>query len=272
MGKILWQEPSRWATMLKKLTPYLIFLGLFLIATWTYNLVWEGRFEKRLKWIESKSIPTIDAPVPVEPNPHIEHINVLENEAGMPLSRIAQIIIQEESVSSVPYSDSNGAAIGVGRNLTTNGVSVAELHAIVGDIDYEYVLSNTSVRNGRIYVKSVDIANQIFRKPLSEEDIELLLADDLKNVTMEAISVFGSDLWNQIGEPRREAIIDILFNLGLPHFKQFVNFIDAVKQQDWKQAASELLLSEAARQNYSRYNHVALVIDTGDEKYFNLSK
>lgn len=97
--------------------------------------------------------------------------------------------------------------------------------------------------------------------------MHLLLADDLKLVKKDAEQVFGSD-WQKIDAIRREAILDMVYNLGLPHFKSFVNFIDAVRKQNWKRAASELLLSEAARKNYSRYNRISLVIDTGEEKYF----
>lgn len=205
-------------------------------------------------------------------SPHKEKVDYLQQQAGTHLSRIARLIIAEEGIGTKAYQDKRGyVAIGIGRSLQTNGISTQELFAIVSEPDVRFIMEHTKITKGRILIDSLDIANRIFSNPLTEHDLELLLMDDLKNTKSEAVRVFG-DAWYQIDPVRQEAVIDILFNLGLPHFKGFVNFIDAVKQQDWKTAASELLLSEAARQNYTRYNHVALVIDTGDEHYFNLSK
>ena len=63
---------------------------------------------------------------------HDAIIKQIEDDAGMFLSRVAQLIIKEEGVRSRPYLDSGGqVTIGIGRNLTGNGVSVAELQAIV---------------------------------------------------------------------------------------------------------------------------------------------
>ena len=70
---------------------------------------------------------------------------------------------------------------------------------------------------------------------------------------------------------RRSIIVDVLFNLGLPHFKQFVEFIKAVKAGNWDVAASELLLIQrGTRKNIVRYHRNAVVIQTGDAQYFGL--
>ena len=97
----------------------------------------------------------------------------------------------------------------------------------------------------------------------------LLLTDDLNMVRKQAESVFGSQ-WLQIDAIRREAIIDVVYNLGLPHFKEFKKFIAAVTAKKWHDAAAELLLSKAARQNITRYHRAAAVIETNDERYFEL--
>ena len=157
----------------------------------------------------------------------------------------------------------------MGRSLQTNGISVKELNAIVKNINHNYVFNNSHIRNGRIYIHSLQVAQHIFNKPLSKHDIELLLADDLKNVTKEAKSIFGLN-WEQISEPRREVIIDTLFNLGLPNFKTFHNFIDAVKAQDWAKAGKELLSSQAAENHFVRYHRNASVIITGNPQYFEI--
>jgi len=206
---------------------------------------------------------------PETESPHIYHIDKYEVEAQLPLSRLTKLMSVEEGIKNVVYKDKLGIlTIGVGRSLQTNGISIDELLSIVPNTDLRYIMENTMIKQQRVYINRLDVANQIFSNPLSNHDIELLLAHDLKETVNSAISILGDDVWYKIDEVRKEAIVDVLFNLGLPHFKKFVNFIDAVKCQNWEVASNELLLSNAAKTNYSRYRHIALVIDTGEEKYF----
>ena len=250
-----------------------LLLGIMLTVIVVQGAVLYFRESAILRAIEPE--PVMDVPVPV-PNPvldsnlHSDLIKALEAEAGMPLSRIAELIISDEAVRSEPYLDSEGkVTIGVGRSLSANGVSVAELHALVPIPEYRLMLEKSTVRNGRILISDLGLAKQIFSKPLTEHDIALLLVNDLKQTKSDAVLVFGAD-WEQIDTVRQEVIVNLVFNLGLPHFQGFHNFIDAVKKQEWQRAATELLLSEAARQNIARYHRDATVIQTGDERYFGL--
>ena len=215
--------------------------------------------------------PVLDAPLPPpDISPHKDIVARHAVEAGTRLSRISRLIIRDEGNKNKLYLDGKDIVkIGVGRSLQTNGLSIQELYAIVPEIDHEYVFSNTEVRHARVYIDKLAVANLIFVDPLTKHDIDLLLTDDLKNVTADAINVFGEQ-WNNISEPRREAIIDTIFNLGLTHFKGFHNFIGAVKNQDWNKAADELLLSQAARKHILRYHRNSAVVRSGDAKYFEL--
>lgn len=209
------------------------------------------------------SDPTTSDPAPTA-SPHRTKIETIETDAGMPLSRVAALIIRDEGDRSRPYVDTSGApTIGVGRNLRGNGLSVSELQAIAGEIDYDLLLREAHIQNGRVRIGTLALANKVFIKPLTEHDIQLLLVDDLKSAQNDAISVFGAQLWGSIAEARREAILDTVFNLGLPHFQEFVNFIGAVKRKDWKTAASELLLSDAARKSIIRYHNNARILLEG---------
>ena len=254
----------------------LLILCLALLAVVVY-LVYKG--DQAVEHVEQIVASQTPIPVPTEAeaqadmpvvsaNPHTQAIGQIEAGAGMKLSRIARLIIRDESKRFRPYG--NPPHIGVGRNLRDNGISVAELQAIVNDIDYDVVLKETHIQNGRVYINSLDLANRIFNQPLTEHDIGLLLTDDLNTTRKDAVTVFGQSVWNGIDGVRKEAILDVVFNLGLTHFKTFVNFIGAVKQGNWDTAAAELLLSEAARENVIRYYRNATVLRTGDAKYFNL--
>ena len=214
--------------------------------------------------------PPTEPPTVQAPNPHAEAVSALESQTGLKLSRLAKLIIRDEGDRSRPYLDGeNTPTIGVGRNLKGNGLSIAELHAIAGEVDYKLLLSKSRVQNGRVYIDSISLANQVFVKPLTEADIQLLLTDDLKNVISEAKQVFPK-AWGQLNAARKEVVIDVLFNLGLTRFRTFEHFIAAVKRQDWKSAGDELLKSLAARENPERFFRNYHVMVTGDDKHFQL--
>ena len=232
----------------------------------------QNQFEiQELHTIIEQTAPVEKTSTPVELNiqKHSVLLDRCEKEAGTQLSRIAKLIIREEGVRSVVYVDKVGKpTIGVGRSLATNGLSLAELVAITPNPDLEIIITRTEVRNGRIYLPNIQVAHEVLPEPLTEDDIHLLLVDDLKNVAKEAKQVFKN--WDTIDEPRREALLDLLFNLGLTHFKTFKKFIASVQAENWNDAARELLLSVAARQNPTRYIRNMKVIETGNAKYFDL--
>ena len=180
---------------------------------------------------------------------------VADKERGSPiLSRVATLILPEEGVRVHPYLDSKGnVTAGIGRNLSGNGISIAELKAIAGELDYDLLLRETHIEKGRIRIKALDLANRIFVKPLTKADIHLLLLDDLKSTQNDAVTVFGAELWGKIGENRKEALLDTIFALGLPHFKEFEKMIGAIKAGNWNDAATELLKSEAADEAPGRF-------------------
>ena len=150
-----------------------------------------NRKRRILAQLETAPTPVVNDTPPeqaIEPietaervNPHADDIKRIEGDAGVFLSRVAKLILHDEGNRSRPYLDSGGTVtIGVGRSLQTNGISVAELHAIVDEIDYGVLLANTHVQNGRVRIGSLALANRIFVKPLTQHDIQLLLTDDLK--------------------------------------------------------------------------------------------
>ena len=182
---------------------------------------------------------------------------------GTPLARLANFIISHEGERTEPYLDSEGnPTIGNGRNLKGNGISIDELETIIGTPDYKVIFHNAEVRASRVYFQSLEAAKQIFTKPLTKSHITLLLMDDLKNVEAEAKKIF-SKTWVTIDATRQTVIMDILYNLGAPTFKEFHNFIASVKAHNWHAAATDLLMSEAAREDIVRYHNNATILQTG---------
>lgn len=209
--------------------------------------------------------------LPVESaSPHVQEIQHISTAVGLDLSNLIDLMTRDEGKRRTPYLDKKGkVTIGIGRSLATNGISVTELLAILPSPDYPLLLRETAVKNGRIYITALPVAERLFHKLLTEHDIALLLADDLKNTYREAKSVFG-ETWETLDAARKEAIVDVLFNTGLPHFRSFTKFIEAVKKGNWETAGNELLMSAAARNDPSRYFRNASVIRTGNRKHFDL--
>jgi len=67
---------------------------------------------------------------------------------------------------------------------------------------------------------------------------ERWLAEDLQSAYAGAASLFSLD---QIDIVRREALIDLVFNMGIGTLSQFHAFVDAVNACDWDSAAFHLL-------------------------------
>ena len=245
----------------------LIFIGILGFGSLLYfqNRAELKELHQILKTVETQT-PDTRKPTKNEArtprNPHAETIKKLDETAGLQISTLATRIIQDEGKRATPYLDTTGAVtIGVGRNLTGNGISVAELHAILATPNYKHLLQHTRIQNRRIYIQTLLVAEKIFEAPLTEHDIQLLLVHDLSRTVTEAKSVFGQH-WERISASRQLAILDVMFNLGLPRFKTFHKFIEAVKKGEWKTAASEILLSQASRKNPLRYHRIATIIQT----------
>ncbi len=202
-------------------------------------------------------------------SPHTKHITRIEDEAGMGLRSVAEHIMRNEGKRPDPYPDNIGVAVGVGRNLTTYGVSTLELRAINPEVDVTQHLEKISIGEKRVYIQDLETAKTILNTPLTDHHIALLLLSNLKNVAKEAEQVF-EETWQKLDGARKESILDVMFNLGLTHFSKFKKFIEAIKINDFDEAANELLLSKAAQQNPTRYQRNAAVIRTGDVKYFEL--
>ena len=178
------------------------------------------------------------------------------------LPSVMLLIRGDEGVRRTPYLDTaDNPTIGIGRNLKGNGISIAEYEKIRGTDDFRRVFAYAEVRNRRIHVLTLEDAKRLFPDPLTDEHIETLFQDDLAAIKKDAMSIFPE--FSEISTSRQAVILDLLFNLGNSHFRQFEHFIASVKAHEWKRAASHLLSSKAARQDIRRYHRLALILETG---------
>lgn len=73
---------------------------------------------------------------------------------------------------------------------------------------------------------------------ITEPEALIMLENDLKN-SMEELAHF--DWFMRLGTVRKGAIIELHFNIGLPKLLRFKRMIQAISNQDFEQAADEML-------------------------------
>lgn len=69
--------------------------------------------------------------------------------------------------------------------------------------------------------------------------------------------------FNKLNNPRQDAIINMVFNLGMPRFLGFKRTIGYLKLEDYENAAIEMMDSKWANQVGDRATELAAIILTG---------
>jgi len=96
---------------------------------------------------------------------------------------------------------------------------------------------------------------------LSEEEVNFLLQNDLDRCEAELNAEY---VWFRALEgARRDAILDIFFNLGATRFRGFKNAIAAMDEQDYDKAAVEFMDSRWAKQVGGRALELTDMIKAG---------
>ena len=97
---------------------------------------------------------------------------------------------------------------------------------------------------------------------LSDKEVEFLLEQDIERVIKELSYEFG--WFADLDDVRRDAMIDISFNLGATILRKFVLALDAMERADYQTASKEFLDSDWSRQVKGRSIELASMIATGE--------
>jgi len=97
---------------------------------------------------------------------------------------------------------------------------------------------------------------------LSDEEVDFLLENDIARVIKELSLEYS--WFNDLDDVRRDAMIDISFNLGATKLRKFVLALDAMEKADYKSASEEFLDSEWSRTVKGRSVELASMIATGE--------
>lgn len=95
---------------------------------------------------------------------------------------------------------------------------------------------------------------------ISEKEAEMLLMSDIERC-YEELDVFS--WFHDLDQVRQEAMVNMLFNLGLPTFLEFKRTLKFMAEGAYSQAADEMLDSKWANQVGDRAKELAYMVDTG---------
>ena len=96
---------------------------------------------------------------------------------------------------------------------------------------------------------------------LSYDEVDYLLENDITRVIKELSSEYP--WFNDLDDVRKDAMIDISFNLGATRFRGFKNALSAMESADYTLAAKEFLDSKWSRDVKGRSHELASMIETG---------
>tara|TARA_R110000824_G_C15146832_1_gene670570 strand:- start:27 stop:536 length:510 start_codon:yes stop_codon:yes gene_type:complete len=97
---------------------------------------------------------------------------------------------------------------------------------------------------------------------LSDDEINFLLQNDINRVIAELTNEFA--WFPELNECRRDAMINICFNMGLTRLRLFKLALGAMQNLDYSTAAAEFINSKWTKQVGNRAIEVALMIKTGN--------
>ena len=97
---------------------------------------------------------------------------------------------------------------------------------------------------------------------LSEEEVNFLLEGDIARIIKELSSEYR--WFADLDDVRKDAMIDISFNLGATKLRKFVLALDAMEKADYKIASDEFLNSDWSRTVKGRSVELASMIATGE--------
>ena len=112
-------------------------------------------------------------------------------------------------------------------------------------------------------IETIGVGRNLVDRGLSDDEINVLLANDI-NICENELNT-KMPWWKDLDEIRRRCLIDLVFNLGMPRFSQFVKTIEHIKNGAWEQASEELLDSNYAKQVPNRAKRIATMLRTGED-------
>ena len=110
---------------------------------------------------------------------------------------------------------------------------------------------------------TIGVGRNIEERGLLDDEIDFLLDNDIEVVMNEVSVTF--DWFFDLSEVRQRVVADMIFNLGLPRFKQFKNMFAALEAGDWAEAANQMMDSKWAKQVGKRAERLRDMMETDED-------
>jgi lysozyme len=111
---------------------------------------------------------------------------------------------------------------------------------------------------------TIGVGHNLDAKPISKRAALVILDDDIEDAERELAAVLP---WTaELDAPRREALVNMVFNLGMGGLLKFKRMLAALRRGDYAAAAAETLDSDYAKQVGARARRVARQIETGERQ------
>ena len=105
---------------------------------------------------------------------------------------------------------------------------------------------------------TIGVGRNLTDKGISKDEAIFLLQNDIQQAERDVRKVFIN--FSDYNENVKLVLIDMMFNLGLPKFLTFKKFIKAIKENNFKRAAEEMMNSKWAKQVKERAKRDAAIL------------
>jgi len=85
---------------------------------------------------------------------------------------------------------------------------------------------------------------------ISEKEADYLLGSDVTQITLDLAKHIS--VWEELSKARKEVLIDMCYNLGLPRFLKFKKMLAAIEKGDIGEVAAQMMDSKWARDDVPR--------------------
>jgi lysozyme len=104
-------------------------------------------------------------------------------------------------------------------------------------------------------IETIGVGRNIRDKGLSMPEVDFLLENDLTDAERDARSLFPT--FDKLSDVRKAVLINMSFNMGRERLSKFKKLRKAVQDEDWAEAARQMLLSTWASQVGARATRLA---------------
>lgn len=116
---------------------------------------------------------------------------------------------------------------------------------------------------GKVYADSegvltIGVGRNLEDVGVSYDEAMLMLDNDIKRVLYDCWHEFP--WFCELTEDRQNVVASMVFNLGLAGFKKFKRMIAAIEQEDWTEAACQMIDSKWAAQVKTRAVELAILM------------